>query len=463
MKENVWNTYEEEDLKKIYQLGEDYKIFISNSKTEREVVENSINIIKSYGFRDLREMIEEKKSLVPGDKIYVNNKEKSLALFIIGEEDIEKGMNILGAHIDSPRLDLKATPLYEDTSFAYFDTHYYGGIKKYQWVTLPLALHGVVVKKDGTKVSINIGERETDPVVGITDLLPHLGEKQMKKEASKVIEGEDLDILIGTRPLKKEEEGKEEDLVKNNILKLLKELYKIEEEDFLSAEIEVTPAGKAKDFGLDRSMVMAYGQDDKVCAFTSLKAFLKVGQCKKTTSCILVDKEEIGSVGSTGMQSTFYENAILEIASLLGKKELTSLSRILSNSNMLSSDVNAAYDPLYSDVMDKRNASYFNNGVVFCKYTGSRGKYDSNDANAEYIAKIRNVLDQNNVHFQISELGKVDIGGGGTIAYILANKNVNVIDCGVGVLSMHAPWEVTSKSDIYEAYKCYKAFLKDMD
>ena len=320
MKENVWNTYEEEDLKKIYQLGEDYKIFISNSKTEREVVENSINIIKSYGFRDLREMIEEKKSLVPGDKIYVNNKEKSLALFIIGEEDIEKGMNILGAHIDSPRLDLKATPLYEDTSFAYFDTHYYGGIKKYQWVTLPLALHGVVVKKDGTKVSINIGERETDPVVGITDLLPHLGEKQMKKEASKVIEGEDLDILIGTRPLKKEEEGKEEDLVKNNILKLLKELYKIEEEDFLSAEIEVTPAGKAKDFGLDRSMVMAYGQDDKVCAFTSLKAFLKVGQCKKTTSCILVDKEEIGSVGSTGMQSTFYENAILEIASLLGKR-----------------------------------------------------------------------------------------------------------------------------------------------
>ncbi|MBR2828377.1 MAG: aminopeptidase, partial [Bacilli bacterium] len=405
--------------------------------------------------------IKENKRLVPGDKIYVNNRGKSLASFVIGEEDIEKGINILGAHIDSPRLDLKATPLYEDTSFVYFDTHYYGGIKKYQWVTLPLALHGVVVKKDGTKIRINIGEKETDPVVGITDLLPHLGAEQLKKEASKVIDGEALDILIGSRPVKKEKE-EDKDLSKKYILNLLKEVYDIEEDDFLSAEIEVVPAGRARDFGLDRSMVMAYGQDDKVCAYASIKSFLNVGTCKKTISCILVDKEEIGSVGATGMQSTFYENAILEIASLLGKKELTTLPRILSNSKMLSSDVNATYDPLYSDVMDKRNSSYFNNGVVFCKYTGSRGKYDSNDANAEFIAEIRKVMDQNNVHFQISELGKVDAGGGGTIAFILANKNVNVVDCGVGVLSMHAPWEVTSKSDIYEAYKCYKAFLKEI-
>ena len=461
MKDNVWNNYNEEDLKRVFELAEDYKIFISNSKIEREVVENSINLAKSYGFHDINEFICENKTLFPGDKIYVNNRGKSLALFVIGEEDIENGINILGAHIDSPRLDLKAIPLYEDTSFAYFDTHYYGGIKKYQWVTLPLALHGVIVKKDGTKIKINIGEKESDPVVGITDLLPHLGEKQLKKEASKVIEGENLDILIGSKPIKKESD-KDEELVKKNILKLLKESYNIEEDDFLSAEIEVTPAGSARDFGLDRSMVMAYGQDDKVCAFASLKAFLKAGQCKKTTSCILVDKEEIGSVGATGMQSTFYENAIIEIATLLGKKDITALPRILTNSKMLSSDVNAAYDPLYSDVMDKRNSSYFNNGVVFCKYTGSRGKYESNDANAEFIAEIRNVMDKNNVHFQISELGKVDIGGGGTIAYILANKNVNVIDCGVGVLSMHAPWEVTSKSDIYEAYKCYKAFLKEI-
>ena len=461
MKDNVWDTYSEEDLKELNELGEDYKDFISLGKTEREVVEISINEVKKYGFHNLEDYIKENKRLVPGDKIYVNNRGKSLALFVIGEEDIEKGINILGAHIDSPRLDLKATPLYEDTSFVYFDTHYYGGIKKYQWVTLPLALHGVVVKKDGTKIRINIGEKETDPVVGITDLLPHLGAEQLKKEASKVIDGEALDILIGSRPVKKEKE-EDKDLSKKYILNLLKEVYDIEEDDFLSAEIEVVPAGRARDFGLDRSMVMAYGQDDKVCAYASIKSFLNVGTCKKTISCILVDKEEIGSVGATGMQSTFYENAILEIASLLGKKELTTLPRILSNSKMLSSDVNATYDPLYSDVMDKRNSSYFNNGVVFCKYTGSRGKYDSNDANAEFIAEIRKVMDQNNVHFQISELGKVDAGGGGTIAFILANKNVNVVDCGVGVLSMHAPWEVTSKSDIYEAYKCYKAFLKEI-
>ena len=462
MKDNVWKTYNEEDIDKLNRISDEYKDFISISKTEREVTSNSIKIAERFGFKDLNEYIESGTHLNFGDKIYVNNRGKSLALFVIGEVDIEEGINILGAHVDSPRLDLKASPLYEDTEFAYLDTHYYGGIKKYQWVTLPLALHGVIVKKSGEKINISIGENLDDPVVGITDLLPHLGQEQLKKEASKVIEGENLDVLIGSIPINEENgSDKEKEYVKKNILNLLKEKYDIEEDDFLSAEIEVVPAGRARDFGLDKSMVMAYGQDDKVCAFTSLKAFLDAKECKKTISCILVDKEEIGSVGATGMQSTFYENAILEICRLLGKNELTTLPRVLSNSKMLSSDVNAAYDPLYSDVMDKRSASYFNNGVVFCKYTGSRGKYDSNDANPEYIAEIRNIMDSNDVHFQISELGKVDAGGGGTIAYILANKNVNVIDCGVGVLSMHAPWEVTSKSDIYEAYKCYVSFLKE--
>ena len=460
MKDNVWKSYKEEDINKLNKISDEYKDFISISKTEREAVSNSIKIAEAFGFKDINYYLDENIKLNSGDKVYVNNRGKSLALFVIGEEDIEEGINILGAHVDSPRLDLKASPLYEEEELAYLDTHYYGGIKKYQWVTIPLALHGVVIKKDGSKVVINIGENLDDPVFGITDLLPHLGKEQMKKEASEVIEGEKLDILIGSRPLDiKDKEEKE--LIKKNILDILKEKYDIEEDDFLSSEIEVVPAGSARDFGIDRSMVMAYGQDDKVCAFTSLKSFLDVKSCKKTISCILVDKEEIGSVGATGMQSTFYENAILEICGLLGKNELTTLPRILTNSKMLSSDVNAAYDPLYSDVMDKRSSSYFGNGVVFCKYTGSRGKAESNDANAEFIAEIRNIMDNNDVHFQISELGKVDAGGGGTIAYILANKNVNVIDCGVGVLSMHAPWEVTSKSDIYEAYKCYVSFLKE--
>ena len=426
MKDNVWKSYKEEDINKLNKISDEYKDFISISKTEREAVSNSIKIAEAFGFKDINYYLDENIKLNSGDKVYVNNRGKSLALFVIGEEDIEEGINILGAHVDSPRLDLKASPLYEEEELAYLDTHYYGGIKKYQWVTIPLALHGVVIKKDGSKVVINIGENLDDPVFGITDLLPHLGKEQMKKEASEVIEGEKLDILIGSRPLDiKDKEEKE--LIKKNILDILKEKYDIEEDDFLSSEIEVVPAGSARDFGIDRSMVMAYGQDDKVCAFTSLKAFLDVKSCKKTISCILVDKEEIGSVGATGMQSTFYENAILEICGLLGKNELTTLPRILTNSKMLSSDVNAAYDPLYSDVMDKRSSSYFGNGVVFCKYTGSRGKAESNDANAEFIAEIRNIMDNNNVHFQISELGKVDAGGGGTIAYILANKNVNVI------------------------------------
>ena len=460
MKENIWSKYNDDDIMTLNEICDEYRNFISKSKIEREVVKNSIKMAEAVGFVNLNKYIENNIKLTSGDKVYINNRNKSIGLFVIGKEDITKGINILGAHVDSPRLDLKASPLYEDTDMAYLDTHYYGGIKKYQWVTLPLALHGVIVKKNGDVINVVIGEDESDPVVGITDLLPHLGQKQMKKEATKVIEGEDLDLLIGSMPINTEDE-KEKDLVKKNILNILKNKYDIEEDDFLSAEIEVVPAGNARDFGLDRSMVMAYGQDDKVCAYTSLRAFLDVDNVQRTTSCILVDKEEIGSVGASGMESSFYEDALREICALLGHSEVTALSRTLSNSYMLSSDVNAAYDPLYSDVMDKRNSSYFNNGVVFCKYTGSRGKSGSNDADAEYIAKLRRIMDDNNVYFQISELGKVDAGGGGTIAYILANKNVNVIDCGVGVLSMHAPWEVTAKADIYEAYKCYVAFLKE--
>ena len=460
-KKNAWLSYTEEDNIKIEEISNRYIDFLSNNKIERECTEEIIKRAEAKGFKNLDDYINSKSTLLPGDKIYVNNRNKSVALFVIGTENIEKGMNILGAHIDSPRLDLKATPLYEDTELAYFDTHYYGGIKKYQWVALPLALHGVIVKKDGTKIKVVVGENENDPVVGISDLLPHLGTEQMKKEASKVIEGENLDILIGSKPMIIENEKEEKDAVKNNILKILKDIYDIEEDDFLSAEIEVVPAGRARDFGLDRSMVMAYGQDDKVCAYTSLEAFLDVEEPKKTISCILVDKEEIGSVGATGMESHFYENAISEICELLGEKSYNSPKRVLNNSKMLSSDVNAAYDPLYSDAFDKRNATKFGYGVGFCKYTGSRGKSGSNDADAEYIAEIRRIMDNNNIRFQISELGKVDKGGGGTIAYILANYNVKVIDCGVGVLSMHAPWEITSKSDIYEAYKCYIAFLKE--
>lgn len=456
-KESVWKKYQEEDIKKLNSLCEDYKNFLNVSKTEREATTEIIKRAKTAGYQDLEDYIKEGKMILPGDKIYVNNKGKAVALFHIGTEPITEGMNILGAHIDSPRIDLKANPIYESDGFAYFDTHYYGGIKKYQWVTIPLALHGVIVKKDGTKIPISLGEKEEEPVVGITDLLPHLATEQMKKEASKLIEGEDLDILIGNIP-KEEKESKEE--VKNNILSLLKEQYEIEEEDFLSAEIEAVPAGRAKDFGLDKSMIMAYGQDDKVCAYTSLEAFLTIKNTKKTLSCILVDKEEIGSVGATGMQSHFFDNAIAEISALMGNDSPLAVRRVLNHSKMLSSDVNAAFDPLYKSVMDKNNASKFAHGVVFCKFTGSRGKSGSNDANAEYIAELRKIMDEEKVDFQISELGKVDIGGGGTIAYILANYNVEVIDCGIGVLSMHAPWEVTSKADIYEAYRGYIAFLE---
>lgn len=458
MKESAWKKYTEEDKRKLEELCTDYKDFLTVGKTEREVTKEIIKRAEQKGYKNLDDFIKNNITIHPGDKIYVNNKGKSVALFHIGTKPITGGMNILGAHIDSPRIDLKANALYESDDFTYFDTHYYGGIKKYQWVTLPLAIHGVVVKKDGTKIEICIGEKESDPVVGITDLLPHLAQEQMKKDGNKLIEGEDLDVLIGNIPVPE----KEKDAVKENILNLLQKEYNIEEEDFLSAELEIVPAGRARDFGLDRSMIMAYGQDDRVCAYTSLEAFLEIEETEKTLSCILVDKEEIGSVGATGMQSHFYDNAIAEICMLIGDTTPVATRRVLSNSKMLSSDVNAAFDPLYKQAMDKNNASMFSRGMVFCKYTGSRGKSGSNDANAEYIAELRKVMDDANVSFQISELGKVDIGGGGTIAYILANYNMEVIDCGVGVLSMHAPWEVTSKADIYEAYRGYMAFLKNI-
>lgn len=456
-KKSAWEKYTEEDLNKLDLLCNDYKQFLTIAKTERETTKEIIKRAEEKGYENLEEYISENKRILPGDKIYVNNKGKAVALFNIGTEPITNGMNILGAHIDSPRIDLKANAIYESDGFTYFDTHYYGGIKKYQWVTLPLAIHGVVIKKDGTKIEICIGEDDADPVIGITDLLPHLASEQMKKEGAKLVEGEDLDPIIGSKPLETEEKDK----VKQNILMILKEKYNIEEDDFLSAEIEIVPAGKARDFGLDKSMIMAYGQDDRVCAYTSLEAFLEVENTKKNLSCILVDKEEIGSVGATGMQSHFFDNAIAEICTLMGNDSSLAVRRVLNHSKMLSSDVNAAYDPLYKSAMDKRNSSRFGLGVVFCKYTGSRGKSGSNDANAEYIAELRKIMDEADVSFQLSELGKVDIGGGGTIAYILANYNVEVIDCGVGVLSMHAPWEVTSKSDIYEAYRGYIAFLQN--
>lgn len=460
---SAWKKYKEEDLKRLNELCDDYKKFLTIAKTERESVNEIIRRVEEKGYQSLEKYVSEGKKIFPGDKIYINNKGKAVALFNIGREPLTNGMNILGAHIDSPRIDLKANPIYESEGFAYFDTHYYGGIKKYQWVTLPLALHGVVIKKDGTKIEINIGEKEDDPVFGITDLLPHLAGEQMKKEASKLIEGEDLDIIIGNKPVSNNSEEKniEKKEIKNNILNILKEQYDIDEDDFLSAEIEAVPAGRARDFGLDRSMIMAYGQDDRVCAYTSLEAFLQIQDTNKTLSCILVDKEEIGSVGATGMQSHFFDNAIAEICVLMGDESPLTVRRVLNHSKMLSSDVNAAYDPLYKSVMEKRSSSQFGHGLVFCKYTGARGKSGSNDANAEYIAELRKIMDEENIAFQISELGKVDAGGGGTIAYILANYNVEVIDCGVGVLSMHAPWEVTSKSDIYEAYRGYIAFLKN--
>ena len=457
-KTNAWMKYPEgEKRTQVFDFAEDYRKFLSACKTERECTSFFEAKAKEAGYQLLEDAIKEKKSLKPGDKVYVNQMGKSIAMFIIGKESLEKGMNILGAHIDSPRLDLKQVPLYEDTEMAMFDTHYYGGIKKYQWVTLPLAIHGVVVKKDGTKVEVNIGEKDTDPVFCVTDLLIHLAGQQMEKNAAKVIEGENLDILVGSIPL----EDKEKDAVKEGIIGILKNTYEMEEEDFMSAELEVVPAGRAREMGFDRSMIMAYGQDDKVCAYTSLAAMLETDKIDKTACCLLVDKEEIGSVGATGMQSKFFENTVAELLNLNGDYNELKLKRCLAHSRMLSSDVNAAFDPLYSDVFKNNSSSFLGSGVVFNKFTGSRGKSGSNDANAEYLAVLRNIMDNHNVHFQMSELGKVDAGGGGTIAYIMSLYGMEVIDCGVAVLNMHAPWEVTSKADIYETYKCYKAFLKN--
>lgn len=461
-RKNAWKKYSEEKRKAVFAFGEDYKKFISDCKTERECVTELIAQAQAAGFEDLKEVIAQGRKIQPGDKLYADNMGKMLAVFVIGRQPLEEGMNILGAHIDSPRLDLKQVPLYEDTELALFDTHYYGGVKKYQWVALPLALHGVVVKKDGTKVVINIGEQENDPVFGISDLLVHLASEQLEKKASKVIEGENLDLLVGSIPFEdQEQKDKAKEVVKTNVLRILKDQYNIEEEDFLSAEVEVVPAGRARDYGLDRSMIMGYGHDDRVCAFPSFAAILEAGVCEKTSVCLLVDKEEIGSVGATGMQSKFFSYAVAEIMEAMGGFRQVAFNRAMTNSKVLSSDVSAAYDPLYASVMEKRNCAYFGNGLVFNKYTGSRGKSGSNDANPEYMAELRRIMEDNDVSFQTSELGKVDQGGGGTIAYILANYNMSVIDSGVAVLNMHAPWEIISKADLYEAKLGYTAFLKE--
>ena len=454
--ENAWKKYAG-NLDPVMNFGRDYIDFMSLSKTERETVDNSIKIAEKAGFKDLNTVSE----LKAGDKVYFNNRGKSLFLFVLGKEDLAKGLNILGAHVDSPRLDLKQHPLYEDSGLVLLDTHYYGGIKKYQWVAQPLALHGVVCKKDGSLVKVVIGESEDDPVVGVSDLLIHLAADQMKKTGSNVVEGEDLNVLFGSIPATTEEDEKE--LVKKNILNLLKEKYDIEEDDFISAEIEVVPAGKARDYGFDRSMVMAYGQDDNVCAYTSLRAIVEEENPERTSCCILSDKEEVGSQGNTGMCSSAFENTLAELMDKCGQYSELNIRRCLRNSMMLSSDVSAAHDPNYPSVSSpNQNNAEFGKGIVFNKYTGSRGKGGSNDANPEFIAKIRKVLDDNGVNYQTSELGKVDQGGGGTIAYILANKDVEVIDAGVAVQNMHACYEVTSKVDIYEAYLAYKVFLKDM-
>ena len=456
-RKNAWNTYGKREISELEELNSNYIDFLSDCKTERECVKETVRQAREKGYKSLEEVIEKGQPLKQGDKVYAVCMNKTVALFNIGKIPMEQGMNILGAHIDSPRMDIKQNPLYESNNMAYLDTHYYGGIKKYQWITLPLAIHGVVVKKDGTKVEVNIGEKDTDPVFCVTDLLIHLAGQQMEKNAAKVIEGENLDILVGSIPL----EDKEKDAVKEGIIGILKNTYEMEEEDFMSAELEVVPAGRAREMGFDRSMIMAYGQDDKVCAYTSLAAMLETDKIDKTACCLLVDKEEIGSVGATGMQSKFFENTVAELLNLNGDYNELKLKRCLAHSRMLSSDVNAAFDPLYSDVFKNNSSSFLGSGVVFNKFTGSRGKSGSNDANAEYLAVLRNIMDNHNVHFQMSELGKVDAGGGGTIAYIMSLYGMEVIDCGVAVLNMHAPWEVTSKADIYETYKCYKAFLKN--
>lgn len=458
---NVWASYTEAEEKDMEKTVSMYRNFLDKGKTERECVAQIIKEAEEAGYVSLEEKLSKGEQIKPGDKIYAAGMKKIIVLFQIGKNDIEKGMNILGAHIDSPRLDIKQNPLYEEADLAYLDTHYYGGVKKYQWVTLPLALHGVVVKKDGTVVEVNIGEADEDPVVYITDLLIHLSGQQLQKKAAEVIEGEKLDILVGSRPLKEAVDEEKKDAVKENVLKILKEKYGIEEEDFLSAELEIVPAGKARECGLDRSMIAAYGQDDRVCAYTSFLALLEMEAPERTSCCLLTDKEETGSVGATGMQSRFFENTVAELLEGMGCYSELTLRRVLRNSSMLSSDVSAGFDPAFADAFEKKNAAFLGRGIVLNKFTGSRGKSGSNDANAEYVAKIRHIFDKHEVGFQTAELGKVDIGGGGTIAFIAALYGMEVIDSGVAVLSMHAPWEVTSKADVYEAKKAYKAFLTE--
>ncbi len=456
MSKTVWEKLNDAQMDALMKLNEDYKDFLSVSKTERTFTNNSVKYLEENGFRNLNDVTE----LNAGDKVYSVNRGKNVLAFVMGRQPLRNGANILGAHIDSPRMDLKQKPLYEANGLVLLDTHYYGGIKKYQWVARPMSLVGVVVKKDGTVVDINIGDKEDDPVVGVSDLLIHLARKQLEKPGSTVVEGEKLDLLVGSIPAK----DVEKDPVKTYLLNLLKEQYDIEEDDFLSAEIEVVPAGKARDYGLDRSMVLGYGHDDKVCAYTSLRAVVDLEEVPERTACaILVDKEEIGSMGNTGMQSAYFEHVLAKMLEMQGETSYVALNDTMENSRMLSSDVSVAFDPNYPEVSEPKNAAYFGKGICFNKYTGSGGKGGSSDANAEFMAKIRKVMDDNDCMFQTCELGAVDVGGGGTIAYIMANKNMDVIDAGICVQNMHAPYEVVSKADVYEAYRAYIAFLKDMD
>ena len=458
----AWKKYTPADLEALEALNAGYKVFLDKGKTERECVAEAVRLAEAAGYMPLETALRCRRRMVPGDKIYAVCMNKALALFQLGEEPLENGMNILGAHIDSPRVDVKQNPLYESDGQAYLDTHYYGGIKKYQWVAQPMAIHGVLVKKDGTAADVVIGEDESDPVLVFSDLLVHLAGNQMDKKAGQVITGEGLDLLVGNRPLEESKlEKDQKEAVRANVLALLKDKYGMEEGDFLSAELEIVPAGKARDCGLDRSMILAYGQDDRVCAYTSLWAMLQEDKpLKRTSCCLLVDKEEIGSVGATGMQAHFFENVVAELIALTQGESFLATRRCLRNSKMLSSDVSAGYDPLYADAFEKRSSAFLSRGMTFNKFTGSRGKSGSNDANAEYVARIRAIMDEANVSCQFCELGKVDVGGGGTIAYIMAKYGMEVIDSGVALLSMHAPYEVSSKADVYEAYRGYRAFLQ---
>ena len=449
---NAWLTYSDADMQDLETVAKKYRHFLNVGKTERECITQIVKEAEEAGYVSLEEKVKNGEDLKAGDKVYQVGMQKIIALYHIGEEDLAQGMNILCAHIDSPRLDIKQNPLYEDTDLAYLDTHYYGGVKKYQWVALPMAMHGVIVKKDGTVVNVTVGEDEDDPVLYITDLLIHLAGQQMAKKASEAVEGEKLKDLP---------DDKKKEAVKENVLRILNEKYGVEEEDFLSAELEIVPAGKARDCGLDRSMIAGYGQDDRVCAYTSLLALLEMEAPKRTSCCLLVDKEEIGSVGATGMQSHFFENSVAEVLDAMGQYSDLRLRKALKNSSMLSSDVSAGYDPAFAEAFEKKNSAYLGRGIVLNKFTGARGKSGSNDANAEYVARVRRIFDDHKVCFQTAELGKVDVGGGGTIAFIAALYGMEVIDSGVSVLSMHAPWEVTSKADVYEAKKAYKAFLLD--